>query len=321
MDSTEQQISVSIVIPVYNGEDSIGRLVDELLAELSYRYDLEVVLINDNSSDRSEEVCIALHERYKTVVSFFSLSKNVGEHNAVMAGLNNVSKEFVVIMDDDFQNPVSEVIKLISYASNNSYDVVYTCYEEKKHSLFRNLGSKFNDKVANVMLKKPKDLYLSSFKIFNKFILDELIKYDLPFPYIDGLILRLTDNIGKLTVKHHETKAGKSRYNLKKLVSLWLNMFTNFSIFPLRVSIYIGFAVSFTSLLYAGIVIIEKFVNPDLPIGFAALMVSIAFLAGIQLLSLGMIGEYVGRIFLSQNKKAQFTIRSRYVAKKKARSD
>ncbi|SVE48879.1 uncharacterized protein METZ01_LOCUS501733, partial [marine metagenome] len=177
-------VSVSIVIPVYNAEFSIGKLVDKLVSELKHQYNLEIVLVNDNSQDNSEEVCIGLYERYKNVVSFYSLSKNVGEHNAVMAGLNNISGDYVIIMDDDFQNPVSEVIKLISYVREKDYDVVYTYYKKKKHSFYRNLGSRFNDKMANIMLKKPKDLYLSSFKMINKYLVNEIIKYDLPFPYI-----------------------------------------------------------------------------------------------------------------------------------------
>lgn len=316
MNLTADMISISIVIPVYNAEFSIGKLVDELVSELNHNYNLEIVLINDNSQDNSEEVCIGLYERYKNVVSFYSLSKNVGEHNAVMAGLNNVTGEYIVIMDDDFQNPISEVIKLISYASEKDYDVVYTYYKKKKHSFYRNLGSRLNDKMANVMLKKPKDLYLSSFKMLNKYIVCEIIKYDLPFPYIDGLILRMTDNIGKIEVKHSERKSGKSGYTLKKLFSLWLNMFTNFSILPLRISIIIGFIFAIIGFLLGIQTIIDKLINPGLPIGYPSIIVIIAIFAGIQLIAIGMIGEYLGRVFLSQNKKPQFTIRKKYVDKK-----
>ena len=305
----DDKISVSIVIPVYNAEFSIGKLVDELVSELNHHYNLEIVLVNDNSQDNSEEICIGLYEKYKNVVSFYSLSKNVGEHNAVMAGLNNVSGEYVVIMHDDFQNPISEVIKLISYASGNIYDVVYTYYKKKKHSYLRNLGSWFNDKIANYMLNKPKNLYLSSFKIINEHIVQEIIKYDLPFPYIDGLILRTTDNLGKIEVKHSERKRGKSGYTLKKLISLWSNMFTNFSILPLRISIIIGFIFAIIGFLYGIQSIIEKLLNPDIPIGYPSIIVLIVIFSGVQLMAIGMIGEYLGRVFLSQNKKPQYTIR------------
>lgn len=303
---------VSIVIPVYNGEQSIGRLTDELVSVLTALYDLEIVLVNDNSPDNSEAVCEGLFKKYPGIVCFFSLAKNVGEHNAVMAGLNQATGDYMVIMDDDFQNPITEVVKLVNYATQNDCDVTYTYYKKKKHSFFRNLGSRFNDKVANVMLKKPKNLYLSSFKLLNRFIVDEIIKYDLPYPYIDGLILRTTDKIAKLEVEHRERAAGRSGYTLTKLVRLWLNMFTSFSILPLRVSAVIGLIFSLLGLGLGVFTVIEKLANPDLPIGYAATFVIISIFAGIQLLSLGMIGEYVGRIFMSFNKKPQYTIRKRF---------
>ena len=304
--------SISIVIPVYNGEKSITNLVALLIAKLSRSYKLEIVLVNDCSPDNSEAVCISIYEKHKDIVKFLSLSKNVGEHNAVMAGLNHITGDFAVIMDDDFQNPVSEVIKLIEFAIITQNDVVYTYYDKKEHSFFRNLGSRFNDKMATILLKKPKDLYLSSFKVINKFLVEEIIKYNLPFPYIDGLILRTTNNIGKLKVKHNKRTNGESNYTLKKLVSLWMNMFTNFSILPLRFSMIIGFAFSLFGFGYGLFAIIEKLYNPHLPIGYTALIVLVSIFSGIQLMALGMIGEYLGRMFMSQNKKPQYSIRKIY---------
>jgi glycosyltransferase involved in cell wall biosynthesis len=305
------------VIPVYNGEQSIGRLTDELVSVLKELYNLEIVLVNDNSPDNSETVCEGLFKKYPDIVCFFSLAKNVGEHNAVMAGLNQATGDYMVIMDDDFQNPITEVVKLVNYAAQNDCDVTYTYYRKKKHSFFRNLGSRFNDKVANVMLKKPKNLYLSSFKALNRFIVDEIKKYDLPYPYIDGLILRTTDKIAKVEVEHRERAIGRSGYTFTKLVRLWLNMFTSFSILPLRVSAIMGMIFSLLGLALGVFTVIEKLANPDLPIGYAATIVVISIFAGIQLLSLGMIGEYVGRIFMSFNKKPQYTIRKRFAPVKK----
>jgi undecaprenyl-phosphate 4-deoxy-4-formamido-L-arabinose transferase len=307
-------IALTIVIPVYNAEKTIYKLVEELIKVLNPLYKLEIVLVNDNSKDRSEEVCISLHAKYKEIVKFYSLSKNFGEHSAVMAGLNNANGDYVVIMDDDFQNPVIEVIKLVNTISENDYDVVYSFYEKKKDSLFKNMGSWFNDKVANVMLKKPKDLYLSSFKVLNKFLVNELIKYQAPFPYIDGTILQITDKIGKVQVEHHHRQEGRSGYTLKKLISLWLNMFTNFSILPLRISVILGFIFALWGLIFGIYSIIEKILNldPNMPRGLAPILVSISIFAGIQLIALGMLGEYIGRIFLSLNKRPQYTIRKKY---------
>ena len=312
MNSNPDVLKTSIVIPVYNGALSIGRLVDELIARISPVFNIEIVLVNDCSPDNSEEVCIGITKKHPEYVSFYSLAMNVGEHNTVMAGLNKANGDYAVIIDDDFQNPVSEVIKLIDYMINSNYDVVYTFYEEKKHSIFRNLGSQFNDKVANVMLKKPKDLYMSSFKIINRFLINEVIKYDLPYPYLDGLILRRTSNIGKIKVSHTARQIGKSNYTLRKLISLWMNMFTNFSILPLRISIVLGFIFSFIGFLISIDAIIEKIINPHLPQGYTFIVIIISFYAGIQLIAIGMVGEYLGRLFMAHNKKPQYSIRKSF---------
>ena len=309
MSNDNSSTALSIVIPVYNAEKTIQRLVDELIVDLSARFILEIIIVNDNSIDNSEKICISLYNKYNKNVKFYSLSKNVGEHSAVMAGLNKVTGDYVVIMDDDFQNPISEVVKLVNTAVNGGYDVVYSYYENKKHSLSRNLGSLFNDKMANLMLKKPKNLYLSSFKVLNRFMVNEIIKYQAPFPYIDGLILQITEKIGTFKVDHHERQEGDSGYTLKKLISLWLNMFTNFSILPLRVAIIVGLIFATFGLGFGVYTVIEKFIDPTVPVGFAGLFVSISIFSGVQLIMLGAVGEYIGRIFLSLNKKPQYTIR------------
>jgi len=312
MNKNASSTALSILIPVYNSEKTIGRLVEGLIGNLCPLFKLEIVLVNDNSIDRSDEVCVSLFEKHRKTVKFYSLSRNVGEHSAVMAGLNNATGDFVVIMDDDFQNPVSEVIKLVDTALGKNYDVVYSYYEKKRHNLLRNMGSWLNDRAANYMLKKPKGLYLSSFKVLNNFLVNEIIKYKAPFPYIDGLILQITDKIGTVKVEHHERKEGRSGYTLRKLISLWLNMFTNFSILPLRISIILGLIFASIGLLLGVKTIVEKFLDPDIPVGFASLFISISIFGGIQLIMLGMVGEYLGRIFLSLNKKPQYTIRKAY---------
>ena len=303
---------ISIIIPVFNSERSIGALVARLVNELGSRFALEIILVNDQSVDQSDKACIALFEQYQGIVKYYPLAKNVGEHNAVMAGLNQMSGDYAVIMDDDFQNPVSEVLKLILYAIDNEFDVVYTWYEKKEHSRWRNLGSRFNNRIANIMLNKPRDLYLSSFKLLNRYLVQEIIHYDLPFPYIDGLILRTTSNIGKIQVMHHQREDGRSNYTLKKLIRLWMNMFTNFSILPLRIAIIMGFLFAMIGIILGIWTVIEKIDNPDLPLGYASIIVAISVFSGTQLIAIGMLGEYLGRMFLSQNKKPQYSIRKRF---------
>lgn len=310
--ASDNNTRVSIIIPVFNSERSIGALVTRLVNELGSRFVLEIILVNDQSLDQSDKACITLFEQYQGIVKYYPLAKNVGEHNAVMAGLNQMSGDYAVIMDDDFQNPVSEVLKLISYATENEFDVVYTWYEKKEHSLWRNLGSRFNNRIANIMLNKPRDLYLSSFKLLNRYLVNEIIQYDLPFPYIDGLILRTTSNIGKIQVMHHQRVDGRSNYTLKKLIRLWMNMFTNFSILPLRVAIIMGFLFAMIGIILGIWTVIEKIDNPDLPLGYASIIVAISVFSGTQLIAIGMLGEYLGRMFLSQNKKPQYSIRKRF---------
>lgn len=304
-------IRISIIIPVFNSESSIEGLVESVISTLKNQFDLEVILVNDASTDTTEQKCLDLYEKHKTRLKYFSLAKNVGEHSAVMAGLAQSKGDYMLIMDDDFQNPPSELMVLINAIIDKQVDVVYSFYDVKKHSLWRNFASKLNDKMACWMLNKPKDLYLSSFKIMNRFIVNEIIKYDLPFPYIDGLILRTTDKIDRVKVLHSERKSGKSGYTLSKLFSLWSNMFLNFSLIPLRFVIIVGFLAAFIGFLFGIFTVIEKVRNPDLPAGYSTIIIVITFFSGLILIGIGMVGEYIGRIFLSQAKKPQYTIRKK----------
>lgn len=306
-------IKISIIIPVFNAQSTISKLVNNLISEISKIYIFEIILINDYSSDNSHTECLRIYNDNRDKVKYLSLAKNFGEHNAVMAGLNKAVGDFAIIMDDDFQNPITEVLKLIDFSVNSDYDVVYTYYEDRKHKMWRNLGSNLHNYMATILLKKPKKLYLSSFKCLNKFLVTEIIKYNLPYPYIDGLILRSTGNIGIVKVVHESRQDGQSGYTLIKLIKLWSNMFTSFSVIPLRVSIFVGLFFALTGFLFGLYSIVEHFMVPNLPAGFSLTITAIFVFAGIQLISLGMIGEYIGRIFISQNKQPQFTIKKEYL--------
>jgi glycosyltransferase involved in cell wall biosynthesis len=303
-------ITISVVIPVYNGAMTIEPLVDTLVDGLAL-YNLQVVLVNDGSKDNSHQVCEKIFHKYPNVVTYLRLARNFGEHNAVMAGLRHATGDYAVIMDDDFQNPPEEVNRLVQEASRGDFDVVYSFYEEKKHNWFRNLGSTFNGWVAHFMLNKPKGLYLSSFKCLNRFLIREIVKYDAPFPYIDGLILSLTDNIGTVRVRHNERSQGRSGYTLRKLVRLWLSMFVNFSIMPLRLSLIMGFLASLLAVGMAVSVVVEKILNPGIQVGWASLAFLILLFAGLQLCILGLMGEYIGRTLLNSNRLPQFVVRSK----------
>ena len=303
-----QEMLVSIVIPVFNSSETIKGVVTDCVGNFSNFHEIEVILVNDCSTDKSDSVCRSLCDSFPRVVKYLKLARNFGEHNAVMAGLNFSKGDYVVTMDDDGQNPPNEAVKLVNKAINSKADVVFSRYSSKKHPLLRNLMSTFNDMVASLMLKKPRGLYLSSFRVISRKVVFEVIKYDLPFPYVDGLILRATSNINTQLCVHASRSHGKSGYTFKKLLKLWLNMFTSFSILPLRIATVLGMIFSAFGFAFGVFTIFERILNPDLPVGWATIAVLVSFLGGVQLVALGVVGEYIGRVFLGANKQPQFVI-------------
>ena len=302
-------MQLSIVIPVYNAARTIESLVDQLLICLN-ALEFEIVLVNDGSQDSSHQVCQRISEDRSDIVIYVRLARNFGEHNAVMAGLAFSSGDYVIIMDDDFQNPPSEVTRLLEKARDGNFDAVYTFYPEKKHSRFRNLGSLFNSWMATIMLNKPKGLYLSSFKCLNRFLVDEILKYRGAFPYIDGLVLTCTNNIGTIQVQHDPRPEGESGYTFRKLVRLWLNMFVNFSAMPLRITFLLGIGLSLVALILSISFVSERILSPEIPPGWTSLAILILLFSGIQLCVLGLIGEYVGRTLMNINSLPQYVVRS-----------
>lgn len=302
-------MKLSVVIPVYNSECTILTLVHKLIKVLK-QFDLEIVLVNDGSKDKSEYICEAIAKE-DSRVKFISLRKNRGEHNAVICGLNFCSGDYVAIIDDDLQNPPAEIIKLLNKARKNNLDVVYAKYEVKQHSLFRNLCSKLNDIAATHLLNKPSGLYLCSFKLINRAVVNEIISYKGPFPYIDALILRCTDNIDSENVLHENREHGKSNYTLKKLVSLYLNMFINFSYKPLRFVTISGFFISVISFLLSGVMIYEKLFLRNITPGWTSIFVLLLFSIGLTFIVIGLLGEYIGKILMSLNNSPQFTVKKK----------
>lgn len=301
--------SLSIVIPVYNSADTIASLVEQL-TDLPIEGGHELILVNDGSKDNTAEICESLVYKTCFPVRFINLSRNFGEHNAVMAGLQYALGDYIITMDDDLQNPPSEVVKLFNYAHEHKKDVVYTYYKQKQHSAWRNFGSWLTNKIANILLDKPSDLYLCTFRCMNSFLVQQICRYEGPYPYVDGLILQVTQNIGKLEVAHAPRQAGQSSYNLRRLVRLWLNMFLNFSVLPLRISTAVGLlfsAVGFLGTLY---VVVDHYLEGTSTPGWSSLMFTLLLFSGVQLLTLGIAGEYLGRLYLTSNKRPQFVVRN-----------
>jgi undecaprenyl-phosphate 4-deoxy-4-formamido-L-arabinose transferase len=302
---------LSIVIPLYESELSIEELVKEIHHGLSH-IDFELILINDGSKDKTESIALQLAQKHSHI-QFISLRKNFGEHHAVMCGLNHSSGEFVLLMDDDLQNPVSEIQTLLNEISKG-FDVVYSKYSKKEHTIIRNIGSWLNSLVLGLLIQKPKNLYLSSFKIMRNDLVTELIKYKGPFPYLDGLILRCTNHIGVVETKHLPRKYGKSNYNFSKLVSLYLNMLVNFSIRPLRIFTLMGFMIFLCGLILSGIFIYQK-LNGFEPQGWTSTVIFILLLSGFQIIFLGLISEYLGKLYLDYNQTPQYVIKTHFQQK------
>lgn len=300
--------ALSVVIPVYNGAATIGELV-AALAGLDVPGGLEVVLVNDGSPDDSDAVCRRLAGTADVPITYVAHARNYGEHNAVMTGLRHARGDYAITMDDDLQNPPEEVLRLFLHCRDGGYDVVYTRYAEKRHAAWRNLGSRFANRVADLLIDKPKGLYLSSFRCMSRLVIDGVARYEGPFPYVDGLIMQVTQRIGALEVRHLPRAQGRSNYTLKRLANLWLNLAFNFSLLPLRLAVFLGLAMGVVGGIGALYVIAETLFGQP-PEGWASTMVVVLLVAAAQFVILGILGEYLGRTFQTGNRKPQGIVRS-----------
>ena len=227
-----------------------------------------------------------------------------------MAGLARARGSYTITMDDDLQNPPAEVRRLFEHARDGGYDAVYTYYAEKKHAPWRNWGSRFTNWCADRLIDKPTGLYLSSFRCISAFVRERITaSYEGPYPYVDGLVFQVTQNVGRLQVEHLPRVEGRSNYTLRRLVRLWLSMFLNFSVMPLRLATLLGLGFGALGALAALEVIVEAIISDRPPQGWASLMVAVLVLAGVQLVVVGLIGEYLGRMFLAVNRKPQYLVR------------
>ena len=299
---------VSFVIPCYRSSKTIGGVVNEIestMAHLAYEY--EIILVNDSSPDDTFAVISALAEADGHITAV-DLAKNFGQHAALMCGIRHSSGDILVCLDDDGQTPADEVGKLLEKIEAG-YDVVYASYDHKQHSGFRNFGSRVNAWMTEIMLGKPKELSLTSYFAAKRFIADEMLRYENCFPYVMGLVLRSTKNICNVPVNHRSREQGQSGYTLGKLLSLWMNGFTSFSIKPLRIATYFGALTAVAGFIYALIIVIRHFAVGMAPLGWSSTTALLLILGGVILLVLGLIGEYIGRIFMCVNASPQYVER------------
>ena len=308
----------SVIIPCYRSDQTIEHVVNQTREELKKlnRGETEFVLVNDCSPDGGKTIRKLIEMAHTNAdVKVIDLASNSGQHNALMAALRYAKGDVIIGMDDDGQTHPSQLPKLLD-ALDQGYDLVYGYYPEKKHRWFRNLGSHFNDLTVNLMIKKPKDVHTSSYFVVRKFIRDHAIEYTGSYTYLLGLFMRCTQNIASVPVQHFEREVGESGYTLKQLIRLWSSII-GFSVIPLRVASITGFFFAGIGLLAALAVLIRKFIDPHVSMGWPSIMCAIFFFFGLNFMFLGMIGEYLGRMFLGMNKEPQYVIKAVYNAEEK----
>lgn len=300
-------MKVSVVVPVYRSEDCLAELarrVDGALAESHAPY--ELILVDDRSPDDSWRVIREIADASPAVTGV-RLRKNVGQDNAIMAGLHHARGEIIVIMDDDLQHDPDDIPALCAEIERG-HDVVYARFRSKKQALWKNLGSWLNDRLGTIVLGKPKHIYMSPYKAIDRTIVAEVVRYQGPFTYIDGLIFMVTDDVVQIEAEHQPRFAGESNYDLTRSIRVWLKLATSFSVLPLRVATLTGMALAFASFLMAAYFAFEALFLERPPEGWPSLIVSVFFLGGVQLMGIGALGEYIGRMFVAQSGRPQFTV-------------
>lgn len=297
----------SIVVPLFNSAGTLPKLVSELSA-ICAPANGEIIFVNDGSRDDTARVAREAIRSIAVPITLIDLSRNFGEHNAVIAGLRVVRGDYVVTMDDDLQNPPSAVIQLLETAEREQRDVVYSTYARKEHPWWRNVGSALTNLIADYVVDKPRGLYLSSFRCMSRLVAQEVAKSRNPYPYVDGLIFQVTQNVGVVEVEHAPREHGASGYTWRKLMRLWLSMLINVSVVPLRLMTFAGLITSALGFLALVEVVVEHLTRRT-PTGWGSVMAAVLLLSGTQLLLLGILGEYVGRIYLGISEKPQSVVR------------
>jgi glycosyltransferase involved in cell wall biosynthesis len=300
---------LSVVIPVYNGAETITELVD-VLGRQAFGMPIEIILVNDGSKDNSQEVCERLLRTANVPMTLITHARNFGEHNAVMTGLRQAKGDYIVTMDDDLQNHPGEVLKLLDKLRGENLDIVYAQFITKQHATWRNLGSKSANLIAEWLTEKPRGLYMSTFRCMNRFLVAEIIKYNGPYPFIEGLVFQITNRIGAVEVTHLPNKAGRRNYTLRKLVNLWLTILINFSTRPLQLSISLGLIMALLGGLGAIYVFVDYFMEGPGSAGWPSIVVLMLVFTGTQLVILGLMGEYIGRMFIHVGGRPQAVVRT-----------
>lgn len=300
---------VSVVIPCYNSERTITKVVEMVMDEFSRldNYDCEFVLVNDCGGDGTFGVIRDLAQRYPNVHGL-DLMRNFGQHNALMCALNHTNGDLVLGMDDDLQTHPSQIPIMLDAMEHHSYDVLYGVYPVRKNSAAKNFTSWLNKVSSRILLGRPKGIQSSNFWLITRAVRNEVIKYRTFNPYVDAIFYRTTHNIGNVEIEHHKREVGSSGYTLAKLIKLWL-AYWNFSTVPLHVASIIGAAAACIGFLAGIATVIHKLLDPSTPMGWSSLVCIMLFFFGLVLLALGIIGEYLGKALLAINDTPQYIVR------------
>ena len=302
---------ISFVIPCYKSVNTLPDVVDTIQKTVASREDVEaeIILVNDASPDGTWDVIKDLHDRYDNVMGV-NIAKNSGQQSAIMAGLRHTSGDLVAVSDDDGQTPIETIFEFYECMQEGGYDVVCADYHGRgKRSAFRRLGSWANNEMARMFMDKPEDLSLSVYFLAKRFVIEEMIRYTNAYPHMEGLLIRTTRNIGNVQVDQKERASGSSGYNLKKLLSTWINGLTTFSIKPLRLAVFFGMLMALIGFIVIIVRVVIKLTYPGMAIGWTSLVATNILVGGMIMLVLGVIGEYVGRIYLCINQNPQYVVR------------
>lgn len=298
-------MEISIVIPVYNSAGIVESLCSRIAEGMS-AFSYEIILVNDCSKDNSWEKIVEQTASQKNITGI-NLKKNSGQDNALLAGLRQSKGNFVVIMDDDLQHDPNDITTLYNECKKG-FDVCYANFKSKKQNLVKNTGSNVNGLVASVLINKPKNIYLSPFKIISRSTVSEVVKFAGPYPYIDGILLTITQNITQVDVEHHPRAEGKGNYSFSLSVSVFIRLFTGFSVLPLRLATITGIIATVIGFLLSVKYLYDYFIKKDFIEGWTTVVILIIFFGGLILLTLGIIGEYIGRMYLTMNNKPQYSV-------------
>lgn len=308
---------ISFIIPCYGSANTISLVIEEIqnVIHNNHIYDYEIITVNDKSPDNVWDVICNLAKK-NSKIKAINLAKNMNRPGALMAGMSEVTGDYVVLMDDDGQCPMENLWLLVDKLEEG-HDVAIAKYTEKHHSKFKNIGSFVNRKMTEYIIGKPKDLSFTNFAILKRFVIDEMKNYKNPYPYMTGLMLRTTSDIVNVNMEERARFSGNTNFTFKKMFNLWINGFTAFSIKPLRIATFLGGIVSIMGFIYLLFIIVNKVINPSISQGYSSLMAVLLFMGGMIMLILGMIGEYLGRIYISINNSPQYVIKDRLNCKDK----